>query len=195
MRHPLLGLIYLDCLSNCVSEKVNKQPEVINEAKVDCLCGRNWAEDPILGNSDLWVITCNVLRRRAVSGCLSDSISPTQSSAVHSLGLNCPISFRPDAQLFSAALFLSTGSSSTRENDTLIHTKWLSVSYKQVRILDRTTATHTSYFPLSDTHTHTFVLWQWDKSSLCISIINILLCHWVDLFSATLVLVAQLAVS
>lgn len=131
------------------------------------MCGRNWAEDPILGNSDLWVITCNVLRRRAVSGCLSDSISPTQSSAVHSLGLNCPISFRPDAQLFSAALFLSTGSSSTRENDTLIHTKWLSVSYKQVRILDRTTATHTSYFPLSDTHTHTHLYSDSETKVVC----------------------------
>lgn len=71
----------LNCLLDCESEKVNKQPEVINDAEVDSLCGRNWAEDPVQGNSDLWVITCNVLRQRAVSGCLSDSISPTQSSA------------------------------------------------------------------------------------------------------------------
>lgn len=78
---------------DCVSEKVNKQLEVINGAEVDRLCGRNWAEDPIQGNSDLWVITCNVLRRRAVSGCLSDSISLTQRGAVHSPCLNCPICF------------------------------------------------------------------------------------------------------
>ena len=63
VQHPLLSLMYLNCLLDCVSEKVNKQPEVINEAEVDCLCGRNWAEDPIQGNSDLWVITCNVLRQ------------------------------------------------------------------------------------------------------------------------------------
>lgn len=100
VKHPLLSVMQLNCLLDCVPEKVNKQPEVINEAEVDCLCGRNWAEDPIQGNSDLWVITCNVLRQRAVSGCLSDSISPTQSSAVHSLGLNCPICFPLDAQLF-----------------------------------------------------------------------------------------------
>lgn len=89
----------LNCLMDCVSEKVNKQAEVINEAEVDSLCGRNWAEDPIQGNSDLWVITSNVLRQRAVSGCLSDSISPTQRGAVHSLCLNCPICFPLDAQL------------------------------------------------------------------------------------------------
>lgn len=62
-QHPGLWVKYLNWLSDCVSEKVNNQPEVINEAEVDCLCGRNWAEDPIQGNSDLWVITCNVLRR------------------------------------------------------------------------------------------------------------------------------------
>ena len=92
--------LVLNWLMNRVPEKVNKQTEVINEAEVDSLCGRNWAEDPIQGNSDLWVITSNVLRQRAVSGSLSDSISPTQRGAVHSLCLNCPICFPLDAQLF-----------------------------------------------------------------------------------------------
>lgn len=111
--------MYLNCLSYCVSEKVNKQPEVINESEADCLCGRNWAEDPIQGNSDLWVITCNVLRRRAVSGCLSDSIRLTQSSAVHSLCLNCPICFPPDAQLFP--LHLLQQQETQRETHALVN--------------------------------------------------------------------------
>lgn len=72
---------------------------------MDCWCGRNWAKDPIQGNSDLWVITSNVPRRRAVSGCLCDSISHTQSRATHSLALNCPICFRHGARLPSASRF------------------------------------------------------------------------------------------
>lgn len=90
----------------------------------DCLCGRNWAEEPIQGNSDLWVITCNVLRRRAVSGCLFDSISCTQSSATHSLRLNCPICFHHDAQLFLQPFPLSAA---TKRKHTHTHTQSASV--------------------------------------------------------------------
>lgn len=35
VQHPVLCVMYLNCLSDCVSEKVNKHPEVINEAEVD----------------------------------------------------------------------------------------------------------------------------------------------------------------
>lgn len=69
------------------------------------LCGRNWTEDPVQRNSDLWAITCNVLRQRAVSGHLSDSINPTQRSAVHSFCLNCPICFPLGAQLLLQPVF------------------------------------------------------------------------------------------
>lgn len=129
----------LNWLSDCVPEKVNKQPEVINETEAGCLCGRNWAEDPIQGNSDLWVITCNVLRRRAVSGCLSDSIRLTQSSAVHSLCLNCPICFPPDAQLFPLHLLQQQERQRERETHALVNSftriKCLCVAHKQVYIL------------------------------------------------------------
>lgn len=54
----------------------------------------------IQGKSDLWVITCNALRLRALSCCLSDSISPTRWGAIPSLYLNCPIRSTHDAQLF-----------------------------------------------------------------------------------------------
>lgn len=163
VQHPLLSLMYLNCLLDCVSEKVNKQPEVINEAEVDCLCGRNWAEDPIQENSDLWVITCNVLRRRAVSVCLSDSISPTQSSAIHSLCLNCPICFPRDAQLFLRPfplhLVQQRQRGRERDNHTLCelihtHTKCLCVAHKQVRSLSTREPLHNSYFAFSHTQIH-----------------------------------------
>lgn len=153
VQPPLLSVMYLYCLSDCVSEKVNKQPEVINEAEVDCLCGRNWAEDPIQGNSDLWVITCNVLRRRAVSGCLSDSISPTQSSAVHSLCLNCPICFPPDAQLFLQPFPLHLFQQRESHTCELIHTHKVPLCCSQ-------TSTHTytcTQLPINWTQKHKFI--------------------------------------
>lgn len=112
------------------------------------MCGRNWAEDPIQGNSDLWVITCNVLRRRAVSVCLSDSISPTQSSATHSLCLNCPICFPRDAQLFLRPFPLHLVQQRGRERDNhtlceLIHTHKVPLCCSQTSALTlhpRTTA-------------------------------------------------------
>lgn len=169
--------MYLNCLSDCVSEKVNKQPEVINETETDCLCGRNWAEDPIQGNSDLWVITCNVLRRRAVSGCLSDSIRLTQSSAVHSLGLNCPICFPPDAQLFP--LHLLQQQEPERDALALVnsftHTKCLCVAYKQVWLLHTTTTVPTV---LSQTWSkHTRVSTSTTLVQLYILFFSIISCH------------------
>lgn len=119
---------------------------------MDCFCGRNWAEDPIQGNSDLWVITSNVLRRRAVSGCLSDSISHTQSSATHSLCLNCPICFRHNAQ--SVSLPLSAAVVETeREPHTceLIHTHKVLLCCSQTS----THSPHHFYFPLPLRHSQT----------------------------------------
>lgn len=182
-HHLLLSVMHLNCLSDGVSEKVNKQPEVINEAEVDCLRGRNWTEDPIQGNSDLWVITCNVLRRRAVSGCLSDSISPTQSSAIHSLCLNCPICFPHDAQLFlqPLPLHLPQQCQRERENHTLVnsftHTECLCVAHKQVPTLHPASATQFLFSPLSDTHIHkTHLHLNCPAVGLYVLCINILFC-------------------
>lgn len=121
----------------------------------DCLCGRNWAEDPIQGNSDLWVITSNVLRRRAVSGCLFDSISCTQSSATHSLPLNCPICFHHDAQLSAA---VSTKCCNKGETHTTQVGRLLSIlqalhnSHFQPPHAPPTTHAHTSKFACELSH-------------------------------------------
>lgn len=90
------------------------------------LCGRNWTEDPVQRNGDFWAITCNVLRQRAVSGHLSDSINPTQRSAVHSFCLNCPICFPLGAQLLLQPVFpplVTPSEAADRESHTceLIH--------------------------------------------------------------------------
>lgn len=148
----------------------------MNEAEVDWLCGRNWAEDPIQGNSDLWVITCNVLRRRAVSGCVSDSISPTQSSAIHSLCLNCPICFPCDAQLFLQPfplhLFHQERETHTCE---LVHTHKVLLCCSQTSTLHPTTTTQFLFSPLSDTqrYTNPFAT-ELSHSRLYILFINIL---------------------
>lgn len=185
--------MYLYCPSDCVSEKVNKQPEVINEAEVDCLCGRNWAEDPIQGNSDLWVITCNVLRRRAVSGCLSDSISPTQSSAVHSLCLNCPICFPPDAQLFPQPFPLHLLQQRERITHLWTHSHTQSASllltnkYALWTLQPPCIRTQFLFFLcIRHANTNSFVFSA--NSGLYIFFTNILFCHgaliWADLYCA-----------
>lgn len=122
--------------------------------EADCLCGRNWAEDPIQGNSDLWVITSNVLRRRAVSGCLSDSISCTQSSATHSLRLNCPICFHHNAQLFLQPFPLSAAAMEKHTPHTRTH-----YTHAQGASLLRTnnyrlSLVQTPHNPSQHTHTH-----------------------------------------
>ncbi len=195
VQRPVLSVMYLNCLSDCVSEKVNKQPEVINETEVEGVCGRNWAEDPIQGNSDLWVITCNVLRRRAVSGCLSDSISPTQSSAIHSLCLNCPICFPLDAQLFLQPFPLcslqqrqrasETERERERERTTLLwthsQTQSASVLLTNKYALSPPSNHHTiPYLPsCRQTYTNPFAFAASHSELYLHLVINILSCRWV----------------